>query len=216
MLVFLLIRLIQNFRLLSSAIDLESVSGSILNNWAKFILKQNAWSQYPIFLFLCIPILVLIACLLLVFGQEPDSMIRAFTDTYKHGFSQWDYKCDNVDCGGHYLCSVAAQGHSQVVKPIRYGHRNGGLIICNRQLLISNAFEEMIMQRFPKSHKVIRKNYDIIGNQVKRHYHLFSIKWISDLVYIFMKPLEWMFLISLYLFEHNPESKIAQQYTRRS
>ena len=211
-----LTRLVESHNLLQQKINSNAEYQDVWESNAYYVLTLKTIQKYPMLLLLCVPLLVIFICVVLLFGQEPDSMIRAFTDTYKHGFSQWDYKCDNVDCGGHYLCSVAAQGHSQVVKPIRYGHRNGGLIICNRQLLISNAFEEMIMQRFPKSHKVIRKNYDIIGNQVKRHYHLFSIKWISDLVYIFMKPLEWMFLISLYLFEHNPESKIAQQYTRRS
>ena len=47
-----------------------------------------------------------------------------------------------MTCGGHYLCSVAAKGHTQIVKPERFGVRNGGRIICNRQLLISNAFED--------------------------------------------------------------------------
>ncbi len=212
---FFIIRLIQNFRLIKAELNLELYSDSALDNMAKSILKLNAWNQYPIILILVIPLLMVIACILLLFGQEPDSLIKAFTDTYKHGFSQLDYQCDNVECGGHYLCSVAAQGHTNVVKPIRYGHRNGGLIICNRQLLISNAFEEMILEKLPRSHRVIRRNYDKVGDVVKSHYHLFSIKWISDLVYIFMKPLEWIFLISLYLFVRNPESKIAKQYLQK-
>ena len=97
----------------------------------------------------------------MLFGQKPDSVIRAFTETYKHGFSQWDYKCDNVTCGGHYLCSVAAKGHTQIIKPERFGVRNGGRIICNRQLLISNAFEDLMQEMFPSLHRVIRQQYNV-------------------------------------------------------
>ena len=210
-----LTRLVESHRLIQLELQESELYEGIWESNAYYLLALGAWQKYPIVLILCLPVLVILSSVALLFGQEPDSMIRAFTDTYKHGFSQWDYKCDNVQCGGHYLCSVAAQGHSKVVKPIRYGHRNGGLIICNRQLLISNAFEEMILERFPKSHKVIRHNYDKVGDVVKSHYHLFSIKWVSDVVYIFMKPLEWIFLVSLYLFVRNPESKIAKQYIKK-
>lgn len=212
---FFLIRLIQNYKLIKKSIDLEVATDSKINGMAMFILKQNVWIQYPMLLILCVPILVLIESFLLLIGQQPDSMIKVFTETYKHGFSQWDYKCDNIDCGGHYLCSVAALGHPRIVKPIRYGHRHGGVIICNRQLLISNAFEEVIQDRFPKIHSIIRRHYDKVGEQVRSHYHLFSIAWISDLVYILMKPLEWVFLITLYLVERHPESKIASQYIKK-
>ena len=36
--------------------------------------------------------------------------------------------------------------------------------------------------------------------------------WQADLIYIIMKPLEWLFLITLYLFDVNPENRIAVQY----
>ena len=34
----------------------------------------------------------------------------------------------------------------------------------------------------------------------------------ADVVYILMKPLEWVFVIALYLIEEKPEDKIASQY----
>lgn len=182
-------------------------------NLAYRILSTKPLLKVPLLLLLSLPVLVVLAAVLLLFGQKPDSMIRVFTETYYHGFSQWDYKCDNVDCGGHYLCSVAAKGHKTVVKPQRFGVRAGGLIVCNRQLHISNAFEELIQEQFPRLHKQIRKRYDKVGDTVHRYYFLFDNKLVCDIVYYAMKPLEWFFLFVLYTFDRKPENRIARQYT---
>lgn len=176
------------------------------------ILKAKFFVKYPMLLGICLPLLLLLSVLLLVFGQKPDSAIRAFTDTYKQGLSQLDYMCDNVKCGEHYLCSVAANGHTSIVKPERYGERNGGKIICNRQLLVANAFEELMEQRFPSVHSVIRKKYNKLGNTVHRYYSVFNNKLFSDIIYFLMKPLEYFFLFVLYLFDKKPEDRIAMQY----
>ncbi len=180
--------------------------------WAWKILNLKPILKVPVLLVLCLPILIILTALLLLTGQKPDSIIRAFTDTYKHGFSQWDYKCDNVQCGGHYLCSVAANGHANVVKPQRLGIRNGRPIICNRQLLISNAFEDMIQERLPFLHMLIRRQYNKVGNFIHRYYGIFENKFVSDFIYMLMKPLEWFFLFTLYTCDRNPENRIAKQY----
>ena len=205
--------LLKNSRLLlseilSEDIDKENALGKII--WR--ILKANFFIKYHVLLILCIPVILLLSILLFVFSQKPDSTIKAFTETYKHGLSQWDYMCDNVECGGHYLCSVAANGHMQLVKPQRYGERKGGIIICNRQLLVSNAFEELIEQKCPSIHRVVRIKYDRVGDVVHRYYRLFRNRYFSDLVYVLMKPLEWFFLVTLYLVDRKPENRIAQQY----
>jgi len=176
------------------------------------ILNLQPFIKYPIIFILCLPLLIIIAAILLLVGQKPDSIIRAFTDTYKHGFSQWDYKCDNVQCGGHYLCSVAANGHTKIVKPLRRGIRNGHDIICNRQLLISNAFEDLIQDKLPFVHKSVRQQYNKVGNFIHCYYDIFNNKFVSDLIYILMKPLEWFFLLTLYTFDRKPENRIAKQY----
>ena len=176
------------------------------------ILTLQPILKFPILLILCLPILVIIAAVLLLVGQKPDSIVRAFTDTYKHGFSQWDYQCDNVQCGGHYLCSVAAKGHSKIVRPIRKGIRGGHNIICNRQLLVSNAFEDLIQENLPLIHKLVRRLYNKVGNFIHRYYGIFNNKLVSDFIYILMKPLEWFFLLTLYTFDRNPENRIAKQY----
>jgi len=180
------------------------------------ILLLKPVVKIPILFVLCLPLLAIIAIILLVAGQKPDSLVRAFTDTYKQGFSQLDYMCNNVECGEHFLCSVAAKGHKQVVKPTRLGIRNQQLILCNRQLLISNAFEDLIQQRLPFLHKPIRSSYNRIGDLIHRHYTVFNNKWICDIVYVLMKPAEWLFLLTLYTFDKNPENRIAKQYISRA
>ncbi|UEG51185.1 hypothetical protein LK994_06815 [Ferruginibacter lapsinanis] len=194
----------------NSDIDLNDLNK--IERLARKVLQLKPVVKFPIIFIFCIPVLFVVTALLLIVGQKPDSLIRAFTDTYKHGLSQWDYKCDNVQCGGHYLCSVAAKGHTNIVRPQRYGVRNGGKIICNRQLLVSNAFEELVQETFPSVHKIIRKQYNRVGDVVHRYYNFFDIKLVSDIVYILMKPLEWFFLITLYSFDRKPENRIAKQY----
>jgi hypothetical protein len=179
-------------------------------------LRLKLFQKAPILLLICLPVTIVVIAFLLLFGQKPDSLVRAFTDTYKHGFSELDYQCIGVVCGGHYLCTVAAKGHPSFVKPLRGGVRGGQQIICNRQLLISNAFEELIEQRFPNAHKRIRNSYDNVGALVKRYYWIFNYKLVCDCVYILMKPLEWFFLLVLYSFDKYPENRIASQYLSRS
>jgi len=169
------------------------------------ILKLKPITKYPLLLLLTVPIMLLLTLFLMLFGQKPDTLIRAFTDTYKHGFSQLDYQCDNVRCGGHFLCSVGANGHQKIVKPIRYGIRNGAKIICIRQLLICNAFEELVEEYFPRGHHQIRKTYNKVGDAIHRHYHPFNNKYLADAIYIVMKPLELFFLIILYSVDKKPE-----------
>lgn len=192
--------------------ETEFIPKNSFENIAWKILNLQPILKFPIILVLCLPILAILTAMLLLVGQKPDSLVRAFTDTYKHGFSQWDYKCDNVQCGGHYLCSVAANGHTKIVKPKRRGIRNGHNIICNRQLLISNAFEDLIQDRLPFLHKPIRRQYNKVGNFIHRYYGIFNNKFVSDFIYILMKPLEWFFLLTLYTFDRKPENRIAKQY----
>lgn len=197
---------------LHSVIDDDKYSRNYFENFCWKILNLKIYKKIPALLILSLPLLILLASFLLIFGQKPDSMIRAFTDTFYHGLSQLDYACENIDCGGHYLCTIAAKGHKSFVKPERIGLRNNKKIVCNRQLLISNAFEELIQQKFPAIHRRIRGFYDLIGNYLNKYYGIFNNKHVSDLIYVLMKPLEWFFLITLYTFDKNPENRIAKQY----
>jgi hypothetical protein len=199
---------------LGDARDIGTPETGRLRRFCEDLLRLRLIYKIPILLILCLPLLVVLAGILLLFGQKPDSMIRAFTDTYKQGLSQLDYQCEGVVCGGHFLCTIAARGHAPLVRPVRPGIRGGKKIVCNRQLLVSNAFEELLEKKWPSLHRPVRRLYNRIGRQIHRHYGWFDNKWVSDTVYILMKPLEWFFLLLLYTFDSRPENRIAQQYMR--
>ena len=156
---------------------------------------------------LLFPVLGIVISILSIFGQHPNSIITAFTSTSDWTFSQ-QISPPPVTTG-HYLCTVAATGHSKIVRPLRYGNRHGHRIVVNRQLMIANAFEELIAQRAPKAHSCIRKFYDEKGYPISKH---ITNQYRADAVYLLMKPLEWFFLITLYLFDICPEDRIAVQY----
>lgn len=110
---------------------------------------------------------------------------------------------------GHYLCTVAAGGHRKLVRPERMGMRNGTAIVVNRQLAIANAFEELLQQKLPRFHRCVRRFYDYHGYPISKH--ITTPLW-ADVVYVLMKPLEWLFLAVLYTFDAHPEQRVAMQY----
>ncbi len=172
----------------------------------------NSSVRWVVFCFvLMLPLLVVLTVILIIFGQGADGMIKSFTETADWNFSQKTppppeyYK-------GHYLCTVAAGGHRGLVKPTRYGIRRGERIIVNRQLCIANAFEELIQERTPRLHKRVRSFYDTYGYPIAEK---ITTPFKADIVYILMKPLEWIFLLALYTFDTEPERRIALQYTNR-
>ena len=166
-------------------------------------------SSLPVLaLLLLIPLLGIIAVILLLFGQEPDSAIKLWTETADWTMSQ-KIAPENLPRDGHYLCTVAAEGHKKLVKPLRTGKRHGHEITVNRQLCIANAFEQLLSERAPHLHRAIRNFYDKTGYPIAKH---IKTPLAADIVYITMKPLEWLFLTVLYLFDTKPENRIATQY----
>lgn len=168
----------------------------------------------PILVLFCLPVLTIGIGFIVIFRQRPDPIIQTITDSYHLSLGSLLplSQEDEPKKDEHFLCTIALKGHYQVVKPIRYGIRGGEKILCNRQLLIANAFEELLEERFPALHKIIRQQYNKVGKQVHRHYHIFNNKFIADLVYLLMKPLEVIFILILYIFDKKPENRIGQQY----
>lgn len=162
------------------------------------------------FVFICLIILIVVVDILLILlGQGVDGPVKAFTMTADWTFST-QVPPPPVEYKGHYLCTVAAGGHKEVVKPLRYGKRRGAIIIVNRQLCIANAFEDYIQEKMPKFHKGVRTFYDTYGYPVSKH---ITTPRRADVIYILMKPLEWIFLLFLYTFDTNPEGRIKRQYS---
>lgn len=172
----------------------------------KFLEKSASISLIAFILIL--PLLGVIVCILALFGQRPDSIITAFTQT-----ADWNLSMriapQNIIVDEHYLCTVAAGGHKKIVKPLRLGMRHGHQVIVNRQLCVANAFEQILEEKTPKFHRAIRHFYDTYGYPIARKIHS---QWTADFVYFIMKPLEWFFLIVLYSVDRNPENRIAVQY----
>lgn len=174
-----------------------------INLW--FLKGANLfWMAVPVML----PILILLIMILCLLGQQPDSVILAFTKT-----SDWvlsgEIAPPPVAYDTHYLCTVSLRGHKKLVKPIRYGIRRGEKIVVNRQLCVANAFEQLLMERVPRFHKAVRNFYDKYGYPISRH---INKVWAADITYLIMKPLEWLFLVVLYLFDAKPETRICSQY----
>ena len=171
--------------------------------------KAAGWVIFP--LIGLIPFTGVLVCLCILCGQGPFGIIRAFTNT-----SDWTYSAmispPLVEYEGHYLCTVAVNGHERVVKPLRLGVRHGVVIGVNRQLCAANAFEQLIEDKAPRLHRLVRHIYDKYGYPVSKH---ITTRLRADIVYILMKPLEWLFVAVLYLFDRDPESRIAVQYTDR-
>lgn len=182
----------------------------------KFLCKCNRLlyniNSWPIIaVIFSIPLVFILMLILVLFGQRPDEAIKAFLET-----SDWTLSTKisppPIMYDGHYLCTVSLRGHSELVKPIRMGIRKGEKIVVNRQLCIANAFEDLIQERLPRFHKFVRNMYDKYGYPLSKHINT-AIQ--ADIVYIIMKPLEWIFLAILYLFDEKPENRISTQYIGR-
>lgn len=216
--------------------ELDIPPKNAFESWLRKALEK--WYNVALFPIIgLIPFTGAMLCICILTGQGPAGIIKAFTET-----SDWAYSAmvspPPIEYEGHYLCTVAVNGHERVVKPTRLGIRHGGespqtirehfsnelltcisadpsashIIVVNRQLCIANAFEQLIEDRAPKFHRAVRYIYDTCGYPISKH---IDTKLRADAVYILMKPLEWLFLTVLYLFDRDPESRIAVQYTGR-
>ena len=184
----------------------RTFQNKFLNEFNNFLAK--AYMQPLFVVMLLVPALFVVMLVLILFGQEADAFQKAFTETTTWHFSEKDHPM-YLDHNGHYLCTAAACGHTEVVKPIRWGSRHGKHIIVNRQLMVANAFEQVLEEKIPGIHRFVRHCYDRYGFPLSKH---IVTPFRSDVVYLLMKPLEWMFVIVLYLAVLHPEKKIAKQY----
>lgn len=198
-----IVNVIREWKLKESTVDYSKCKLPKLNKWF-----EHAYSLPIIAFILMIPILSIMIVILVLFGQKPDGVIKAWTETSDWNLSKHIAQ-QNIIQDEHYLCTVAAGGHKKIVKPIRLGIRHGHTVIVNRQLCIANAFEQIIEEKTPKFHKSVRYVYDRYGYPIAKLIHS---KGIADVVYFLMKPLEYIFLIIIYMVDVNPENRIAMQY----
>lgn len=111
---------------------------------------------------------------------------------------------------GHcYVVTAAARGHRPIVKsqPIRLA--NGHEMLVNEQLRRLKAGEILLMVLLPQVHRPLRRWYDRWGPVVA--------KWcfrpiIADLVYLLLKPIEWLTLLILKICVPDSAQLIAKLY----
>ena len=176
----------------------------------QFLSKVSGMSVFSFLL--VFPLAAVLEIILLLFGQGPDGFIKAFTMTADWTFST-QIPPPPIEYDGHYLCTVAAGGHRKLVRPLRYGTRLSHTIVVNRQLAVANAFEELLAQKLPRFHKRVRTFYNRHGYPISR---IITTPLRADIVYLLMKPLEWLFLLTLYTWDVHPENRIAVQYAYRT
>ena len=184
----------------------KEYNNKLLNRCNKLLCDIDNWPIIAIIF--SIPLIAILVCILVLFGQRPDEAIKAFLET-----SDWTLSTKvsppSITYDGHYLCTVSLRGHKSIVKPIRMGIRRGEKIVVNRQLCVANAFEDLIQERIPKFHHFVRYIYDKYGYPLSKH---INTAFQADITYILMKPLEWIFLLVIYIFDEKPENRIATQY----
>ncbi len=185
----------------------KEYENQFLNKCSKILYDTKNWGILSVVL--AIPLLIILVCILTLFGQRPDEMIKAFLETSDWTLSK-EISPPPLKVDAHYLCTVSLTGHEKLVKPTRMGIRHGERIVVNRQLCIANAFENLIEEKTPRLHHFIRYIYDKYGFPLAKHIHT---AWQADITYILMKPLEWIFLAVLYIFDKKPENRIELQYT---
>ncbi|MDI1443838.1 DUF6688 family protein [Polyangium sp. 6x1] len=134
--------------------------------------------------------------------------LQVFTRTCDYTLSRLPIEIIPGDC--HYLCTVAARGHAWLVRPLRMGKRGGVPIVVNRQLAVANAFEDLLHERWPRFGRLARRTYDRLARPVCNH---LRPAWVSDVVYLLMKPAEWVFYLVLVLLDpRSPETRIDRMY----
>ena len=184
----------------------KNYKNPILNKCELLLRNSKNWPAIAIILM--IPILAVTLLILVLCGQQPSAVIKAFTETSDWLLSQ-KISPPPIEVDAHYLCTVSLRGHRCFVRPLRYGIRRKQKIVVNRQLCVANAFEQLIKERIPKTHSFIRYIYDKLGYPLSKH---IVSPLSADIVYIFMKPFEWIFVTVLYLLCKKPEDRISTQY----
>ncbi|AUX39605.1 uncharacterized protein SOCE26_009990 [Sorangium cellulosum] len=134
--------------------------------------------------------------------------LQVFTRTCNYTLSRVPLEIVPESC--HYLCTVAARGHGWLVRPLRLGRRRGVPILVNRQLAVANAFEDLLHERWPRFGRAARRLYDRLGLPVSRY---IRGRWLADLIYLAMKPCEWLLYLALVLLDPGPpEARIDRMY----
>jgi hypothetical protein len=87
-----------------------------------------------------------------------------------------------------FIVTAASRGHWWLVRTWR---DDSGCIV-NRQLLTFWQFEAILSAKVPQLHRVLRSIYNGFAPTVAR---LIVFPWMADIVYLLLKPVEWMVIL---------------------
>lgn len=88
------------------------------------------------------------------------------------------------DC---YIATAAAQGHPRFVGSWSVQRRSGEMMRVNRQLQFLKCAELAWMAVQPRSHRRLRRVYDVVGRLLARQ---IRNPFLADLAYLLLKPLD--------------------------
>lgn len=91
------------------------------------------------------------------------------------------------DC---FIVTAASKGHPKFVGSYVNPETNRR---SNRQLNSFRSFEEWLKRNAPKLHQTARQKYNIVGPIIARR---ISNRWLANLVYLALKPMEWLFRLA--------------------
>lgn len=84
-----------------------------------------------------------------------------------------------------FIVTAAARGHQTIVRSF-VDCATGRL--TNSQLATFRALEDWTIRHIPRVHRMARSVYNVIAPPIARS---IIFRWQADLVYLFLKPLEW-------------------------
>ena len=90
------------------------------------------------------------------------------------------------DC---YIATAAAQGHPQFVGSWLVYTADGESMRVNRQLQILKCAELAWMAVQPRSHKTVRRIYDVLGKPLAKR---IRNPFLADIAYLMLKPGDWL------------------------
>jgi hypothetical protein len=147
--------------------------------------------------------------------------LMAFTSWFVALFGAWRKAMDlaiveyaslpteNPNC---FVCSAAARGDARFVgsQPVQLDAVR--VTWVNGQMRTFKAFELAMRTTWPRGHAAVRRLYDTIGPRLARP---LNAKWCADVVYVALKPCEWIARIILAILGVQA-AQIARLYSQAS
>ncbi|WP_425401032.1 DUF6688 family protein [Aeoliella sp.] len=107
-----------------------------------------------------------------------------------------------------FVITAAAQGHRWLV-----GSRDVGQAFrVTRQLQLLKALEVLLHATVPQLHRPLRRLYNRVGPQVARR---IRFAWLADVVYLAMKPAEWIAWLVVRVVAGVPRSSVRRVYEQQ-